>query len=160
MASALHGRARTTPRVRAALQEAQASSRAVARQQSLDPKTVLKWRKRTTTADAAMRPAKPRTTTLTEAEEAPVVAFRKRTLLPLDDMLGCLEDSAPKLTRSALHRCLVRNGISRTPEDASSSSKRKTFKNAGIGYVPIDSCELRSAEGKLRMFLAIDRETC
>src|SRR3712207_2439023 len=44
-----------------------------------------------------------------------VVEFRRRTLLPLDDVLGCLRDTIPKLTRSALHRCLVRHGISRLP---------------------------------------------
>ncbi len=66
-ASVLHGSARTTPRVRAELQEAQASSRTLARQYGIDPKTVLKWRKRTTTADAPMGPAKPRSTTLSEA---------------------------------------------------------------------------------------------
>jgi hypothetical protein len=32
-----------------------------------------------------------------------IVEFRRRTLLPLDDVLGCLRDSIPKLTRSALH---------------------------------------------------------
>jgi hypothetical protein len=35
----------------------------------------------------------------------------------LDDVLGCLRESIPKLTRSALHRCLVRHGISRLPRD-------------------------------------------
>ena len=35
-----------------------------------------------------------------------VVEFRRRTLLPLDDVLGCLREAIPKLTRSALHRCL------------------------------------------------------
>ena len=40
MASVLHGSARTTPRVRAELQEAQASSRTLARQYGIDPKTV------------------------------------------------------------------------------------------------------------------------
>ncbi len=104
-----------------------------------------------------MGPAKPRSTTLTEAEEAIVVEFRKRTLLPLDDVLGCLKDSIPNLTRSALHRCLVRNGISRLPKDPTDNSKRKTFKNTEIGYVHIDSSELRSTEGKIHMFLAIDR---
>ena len=153
----LHGSARTTPRVRAELQEAQASSRTLARQYGLDPQTVLKWRNRTTPADAAMGPAKPRSTTLTEAEEAIAVAFRERTLLPLDDMLGCPKDSISKLTRSALHRCLVRNGISRIFKDPTSISKRRTFENTEIGFVPTDSCELRSAEGKLHMFLATDR---
>ena len=102
MAAILHGSARTTPRVRAELQAAQASSRALAAQYGLNPKTVLKWRKRPTTADAAMGP-KPRSTTLTQAEEAIIVEFRRRTLLPLDDVMGCLRDSIPNLTRSSLH---------------------------------------------------------
>jgi transposase-like protein len=158
VAAGLHGSARTTPRVRAELQAAQASSRALAAQYGLNPKTVAKWRGRATTVDASMGP-KPRSTTLTEAEEAIVVEFRRRTLLPLDDVLGCLRESIPKLTRSALHRCLVRHGISRLPKDEDASSKRKRFSETQIGYVHVDSCELRSAEGKLHMFLAIDRVT-
>jgi IS30 family transposase len=35
--------------------------------------------------------------------------------------------------------------------------QRKRFKTYEIGYVHIDSCELRHADGKLVMFLAIDR---
>jgi len=61
MAAVLHGSARTTPRVRAELQAAQTSSRALAAQYSLNPKTVLKWRKRSVTVDAPMGP-KPRST--------------------------------------------------------------------------------------------------
>jgi len=54
MASVLHGSARTTPRIRAELQTAQTPSRAAARQYGINPKTVLKWRRRSTTADAPM----------------------------------------------------------------------------------------------------------
>ena len=86
MAAGLHGSARTTPRVRAELQAAQTSSRALAAQYGLTPKTVLKWCKRTSTADTAMGPASPRSTVLTEVEEAMIVEFRRRTLLPLDDV--------------------------------------------------------------------------
>ena len=156
MAAGLHGSARTTPRVRAELQAAQASSRALATQYGLNPKTVAKWRKRPSTADAPMGP-RARSTTLTEAEEAIVVEFRRRTLLPLDDVLGCLKDSIPTLTRSALHRCLVRHGISRLPKAEDASSKRKRFGETEIGYIHVDSCQLRSAEGIVHMFLAIDR---
>ena len=77
--------------------------------------TVRKWRKRTTTGDALMGPKKPKSTVLTSAEEAIVVAFRQKTLLPLDDVLGCLRDAIPHLSRSALHRCLQRRGVSRLP---------------------------------------------
>jgi len=55
-------------------------------------------------------------TTLNEAEEAVVVAFRRHTLLPLNDCLYALQPSIPHLTRSALHRCLQRHGISRLPD--------------------------------------------
>jgi len=59
-------------------------------------------------ADAPMGPRRPRSSVLTEAEEAIVVEFRRRTLLPLDDVLGCLRETIPTLSRSALHRCLER----------------------------------------------------
>jgi transposase InsO family protein len=157
VAAGLHGSARTTPRVRAELQTSQATTRRLAARYGLNPKTVAKWRGRTTTADARMGPARPRSTVLTETEEAIVVAFRRRTLLPLDDVLGCLRETIPKLSRSALHRCLQRHGISRLPQGEEKASKRKRFAEAKIGYVHIDVCELRLAQGKLFMFLAIDR---
>jgi transposase InsO family protein len=99
----------------------------------LNPKTVAKWRGRTTTADARMGPARPRSTVLTDTEEAIVVAFRRRTLLPLDDVLGCLRETIPKLSRSALHRCLQRHGISRLPHGEDKASKRKRFAEAIFG---------------------------
>jgi transposase-like protein len=104
-----------------------------------------------------MGPAKPKSTVLTEVEEAIVVEFRRRTLLPLDDVLGCLRETIPILSRSALHRCLQRHGISQLPKSEESETKRGRFAKTTIGYVHIDVCELRSAEGKVHMFLAIDR---
>src|SRR4051812_640116 len=157
MAGLLHGCARTTPCVRAELQASQASTRALAARYGLNPKTVAKWRRRTGTADAPMGFRDPRSSVLTEAEEAMVVEFRRRTLLPLDDVLGCLREAVPTLFRSALHRCLARHGISRLPRDGEKAPKRQRFAGTAIGYVHIDVCELRLAEGKLHMFLAIDR---
>jgi transposase-like protein len=72
-------------------------------------------------------------------------------------VLGCLRWTIPALSRSALHRCLVRHGISRLPQNEEKASKRQRFAEAAIGYVHIDVCELRLAEGKLFIFLAIDR---
>jgi transposase InsO family protein len=123
----------------------------------LNPKTVAKWRGRIGTADAPMGPRRPRSSVLTEAEEVIVVEFRRRTLLPLDDVLGCLREAIPTLSRSALHRCLQRHGISRLPQGEQRASKRERFAETRIGYVHIDACELRLAQGKLFMFLAIDR---
>src|SRR3712207_2147033 len=157
MAAGLHGSARTTPRVRAELQASQESTRALAARHGLNPKTVAKWRGRTGTADAPMGPRQARSSVLTEAEEAIVVESRRRTLLPLDDVLGCLRGAIPKLSRSALRRCPVRRGISRRPRDEENASKRGRFTATAIGYVHIDVCELRLSEGRLFMFLAIDR---
>lgn len=65
---------------------------------------------------------------------APCAAFRQKTLLPLDDVLGCQRDAIPNLSRSALHRCLQRHGISRLPVEAV-KDQRKRFKTYEIGYV-------------------------
>src|SRR3954452_4624311 len=157
MAAGMHGSARTTPRVRAELQASQATARGLAARYRLNPKAVAKWRSRSSTADARMGPARPRSTVLTEAEEAIVVAFRRRTLLPLDDVLGCWRATIPKLSRRALHRCLQRHGISRLPRGAERASKRERFAETTIGYVHLAVGELRLAHGKLFMFLAIDR---
>jgi len=71
--------------------------------------------------------------------------------------LGGLRDTLPRLTRSALHRRLVRHGISRLPRGEEKASKRERFAEATIGHVHIDVREPRLAEGKLSMSLASDR---
>ena len=115
MGQVRHGSATTTHAVRAAIQRSQASLAQLSRELGINPKTVAKWRKRATVEDRKTGPTEPRSTVLTEAEEAMVVAFRRHTLLPLDDCLYALQPSIPHLTRSALHRCLQRHGISRLP---------------------------------------------
>tara|TARA_R110002020_G_scaffold186522_4_gene384569 strand:+ start:288 stop:521 length:234 start_codon:yes stop_codon:yes gene_type:complete len=71
-----------------------------------NPKTVATWRERQTIDDLMNGPKEPRSSVLTKAEEAAIVAFRRHTLLPLDDRLYALKPSIPHLTRSALQRCL------------------------------------------------------
>jgi hypothetical protein len=88
----------------------------LARRYGINQKTVGKWKKRTSTADLPTGPKAPKSTTLSLQDEAIVVAFRKHTLLPLDDCLYALQATIPHLTRSSLHRCLQRHGISRLPE--------------------------------------------
>lgn len=53
----------------------------------------------------------------------------------------------------------MRHGISRLPRDEEKASKHGCFADTTIGYVHIDVCELRLAECKLLMFVAIDRVT-
>jgi hypothetical protein len=96
-------------------------------------------------------------TTLTQAEETAVVAFRRHTLLPLDDCLYALQPSIPHLTRSALHHCLQRHGISRLPDIEGDKSKRQRFKRYPIGFFHMDIAEVQTAEGKLYLFIGIER---
>jgi hypothetical protein len=42
-------------------------------------------------------PKEPRSTVLTEAEEAMIVAFRRHTLLPLDDWLYAVQPSTSRV---------------------------------------------------------------
>jgi ribosomal protein L16/L10AE len=141
---------------------------ALAEQHGINRKTVAKWRKRATVEDAPMGPKQPRSTVLSP-EEATFVAFRRHTLLPLDDCLGpvpvqhALQPSIPHLTHSSLHRCLQRHGISRLPEMQGEARPKKRFKKYPIGYVHVDIAEVRTKEGKGMtghpdyLFVAIDR---
>jgi len=157
MGQVRHGSATTTHAVRAAIQRSQASLAALSQELGINPKTVAKWRKRTTVEDLKTGPREPRSTVLSECEEAMIVAFRRHTLLPLDDCLYALQPTIPNLTRSALHRCLQRHGISRLPDVDGDKPKRQRFKRYPIGYFHIDIAELQTAEGKLYMFVGIDR---
>src|SRR5215217_3404889 len=91
MGQVLHGSARTTAAVRRAIQQSQASLRVLARRHGINPKTVAKWKKRSSAADLPTGPKAPRSTVLTLEEEAVIVAFRRHTLLPLDDCLYALQ---------------------------------------------------------------------
>lgn len=104
-----------------------------------------------------MGPAEPHSTVLSIEQEAVIVAFRRHSLLPLDDCLYALQPTIPGLTRSSLHRCLQRHGISRLPDMDGDAPAKKKFKAYPIGFFHIDIAEVRSGEGKLYMFAAIDR---
>ena len=60
----------------------------------------------------------PAITVLTRVEVAMIIDFDRRTLLPLDDVLGCLLDSIPKVT-----------GSSRTMTPGPSALNRQVFSN-------------------------------
>src|SRR5260370_1615039 len=83
--------------------------------------------------------------------------FSKHTLLVVDDCLYALQATIPQLTRSSLHRCLERHGISRLPEVEGDRPSKKRFDIYPIGFFHIDLAEVRTAEGKLYLFVAIDR---
>ena len=157
MGQILHGSARTTAAVRRAIQHSQESLMALAKRHGINPKTVAKWKRRTSVNDLPTGPKDAKSTTLSIGEEAIIVAFRRHTLLPLDDCLYALQATIPHLTRSSLHRCLQRHGISRLPEVAGDKEPKRKFKTYPIGYFHIDIAEVQTAEGRLHLYVAIDR---
>jgi IS30 family transposase len=157
MGQILHGSATTTEAVRRAIQNSQESLRVLAQRYSINQKTVAKWKKRTSVHDVPTGPAEPKSTVLSLEEEAIIVTFRRHTLLPLDDCLYSLQATIPHLSRSSLHRCLQRHGISRLPDVEGDKPAKKKFKRYPIGYFHIDIAEVRTEEGKLYLFVAIDR---
>src|ERR1700722_18962146 len=134
MGQILHGSATTTEAVRRAIQHSQESLRALAKRYGVNPKTVAKWKARSSVSDLPTGPKQPRSTVLSVEEEAVVVAFRRHTLLPLDDCLYALQPTIAHLTRSSLHRCLQRHG-----------------------FFHVDIAEVQTAQGKLYLFVAVDR---
>jgi transposase-like protein len=96
MGQVLHGSATTTEAIRRAIQRSQESLRALAKRYGINQKTVAKWRKRSSLADLPTGPTKPKSTVLSTEEEAIIVAFRRHTLLPLDDCLYSLQATIPQ----------------------------------------------------------------
>ena len=80
-----------------------------------------------------MGPTKPKSLVLPAAEKAGIVGFRRRTLLPWDDAMGCWHESIPRL----------RHGMSRLPASDIRASTRGKIAPTQTGYVHIDIAELR-----------------
>jgi transposase-like protein len=68
MGQVLHGSATTTEAVRRAIQHSQESLRTLARRHGINPKTVAKWKKRSSVTDLPTGPKDPKSTVLTIAE--------------------------------------------------------------------------------------------
>ena len=109
----LHATARTTTAVRRAIQHNQASLIALSKRHGVNPKTVAKWKKRTSVGDLPTG--------------LPTGPKDQHTLLPLFDNRHALQATHPHLTRLSLHRCLQRHGISRLPEVTGDKAPSQQF---------------------------------
>lgn len=158
MGQILHGRATTTIAIRKSIRESKESIQKLAKKYNINHNTVSKWKKREDVLDQKPGP-KPKSTVLTTEEEAIIVSFRKHTQLGLDDCLYSLLETIPNLTRSSLHRCFQRHGISKLPHLEKPKKKTNQFKKYEPGYVHIDISQVYTEEGKLYLFVGIDRTT-
>src|SRR5215471_10305496 len=107
----LHANATTTPRIRAYIQKSAISNSALARELGIHSRTVARWKGRQDVLDRSTRPHR-LTTTITGWEEALIVELRRSLALPLDDLVEAMRRCInPKLSRSAIHRCLTRHNL-------------------------------------------------
>ncbi|MBI3677135.1 MAG: transposase [Proteobacteria bacterium] len=155
----LHANATTTPKIRAYIQASSASVGELAEELGVNPKTIRRWRGRTTVEDRSHRP-KNLQVSLTEIEERLVCELRKSLALSLDDIVEVIHRCVnPKLSRSAIHRTLQRHALSK--KEAAPKPKAGTFETSQpLGFIHLDAKYLSALDGKRSYaFVAIDRAT-
>ena len=154
----LHANATTTPKTRAYIQASKASVAELVAELGVSETTVRRWRGRSTVTD---QPHTPKTSTskLTALEEALVCELRREVELGLDDITEVMKRCVnPQLSRSAIHRCLVRHGLNRRPEPQKPAVG--VFQAASIGFIHVDLKHLPAFDRrKSYAFVAIDRVT-
>jgi transposase InsO family protein len=156
----LHANATTTPKVRAYIQSSRSSVAELARELGVSETSVRRWRKRKDVADRShVRHNLGQSTSL--VEEALICGLRRDARLGLDDICEVMNRCVnPKLSRSAIYRCLQRQGLSgRTaPQDPPAPAGR--FAAEPFGFVHVDLKHLTRLDGVAAyIFVAVERAT-
>jgi transposase len=154
----LHANATTTPRTRAYIQHSRLAISDLAEELGVSETTIRRWRGRTTVLDRSHAP-KSRTTTLSLVEERLICELRSQVLLALDDITEVMRRCVRAgISRSAVHRCLVRHGLNKRPKP--DKPQVGVFETAGVGFIHIDLKHLPALDRtKSYAFVAIDRAT-
>ena len=167
MGQVLHGRATTTEAVRRALQLRRESVRAAARRYGVSPTTVQKWRKRRTVADERMADgtqAGPLDGALDRGGSRGRRAFRRHTRrcrsttasTPSSPPSRTSRDHRSTAAASGATASLACPTLTATSPDGD-KPERSRFKAYPIGYFHIDIAEVHTEEGRLHLFVAVDR---
>jgi len=156
----LHKNATTTPKIRALIQASTEPHTVLAKRHGVGVETVARWKSRDSVEDRPHTPHRLKTT-LTPAQEAVVLAIRETLWLSLDDLLAVTREFIhADLTRSALHRCLKRHGVSTRPATETAKRTTKPFKAYEPGYLHVDVKylpQIGDETTRRYLFVAIDR---
>ena len=156
----LHKLARTTPAVRREIQVSQASVADLADRYGVSHATIRKWKSRKTSNDYSHKRHN-LLSSLSQAEEALVIALKRDVGLSLNDitevMNRCVNEN---LSRSAIYRCLKRNGVS-GKQKSSQKKQAGAFETVTEpGFIHMDVKYLTVLDGKRSyVYVAIDRAT-
>jgi transposase-like protein len=152
-----HSNAKTNINIRQHIQTSKSSNEENALRFGVSTQTVSKWKNRDFTDDVSSRPHTVKYG-ISELENALIVSIRSSAWIPLDEIFDTLSDLNPKISRSAIYRCLVREDLNRVPIEVKEKSKK--FKEYDPGYLHIDVTYLPKFDGKKTyLFVAIDRAT-
>jgi transposase len=156
----LHAKARTTPAIRLEIQQSTLTIAQLAKRFAVSENTIRKWKSRTNTEDKSHTKHQLGQSTSPE-EETLILGLRNDLALGLDDILEVMNRCVnPKLSRSAIYRCLKRYGVSAYPKVPTEKEKHRPFEETSFGFVHIDLKELTPLQGeKQYVFVAIERQT-
>lgn len=154
----LHANAATTPKVRAYIQASDLPPSELALGLGLSETTVRRWKGRSSVADRSSAPHTLASSFSLEEEEI-AVQLRTELDLSLDDSLEVMRRCLrPDISRSALHRCFKRRGVSQRPREPKPAAE--PFAATAFGYVHIDLKHLTRLQGQAAyVFVAIERTT-
>jgi transposase InsO family protein len=155
----LHANATTTPKMRAYIQASSASVAELTRELGVGETTIRRWKRRTDGHDRSSRPQRLQTR-FDAVEEEIAVELRTRLGLSIDDILEVMRRGVrADISRSALHRCLKRHGVSARPA-APTHREAAPFETTAFGYVHLDLKHLTRIDRRpAYVFVAIERTT-
>jgi IS30 family transposase len=154
----LHANATTTPKARAYIQSSALPVTDLVQELGVSETTVRRWKARQDVSDRSSRPHALATGFSFEEEEI-AVGLRTDLALSLDDLLEVMRRCLrPDISRSALHRCLKRRGVS--GKSPVSRPPAQAFASTPFGYVHVDLKHLPRLERRpAYVFVAIERTT-
>jgi len=153
-----HSNAKTNVNIRQQIQaKLSSTNQELATQFATSTQTISKWRNRDFVADASCVP-KNIVYALNDIETAMAVSLRSTTWFAIDEIFETLLGQNSTITRSAVYRCFVRNGINKVPIEE--KEKAKKFKAYEPGYLHFDVTYMpKFNKIGSYLYVAIDRAT-
>lgn len=155
-----HPKAKTNAHLRKLIKESGENSRVLANRFGLNPKTVLKWRRRDVLHDKPYG-AKTHHSVLSLWEQKIIVKVRKHLKHNLDDLVLILKPYIPSLNRDNCYRVLVKHNLNRLPSQFQDKGRGKFghylpgFIHIDLSYLPI----LKGTHQRQYLQVVIDRVT-
>jgi len=157
MKQVYHSNATTNVRLRSEINKSTSTNSNLCIKYGVSPKTISKWRNRSSFEDKSSRPLTIRYS-LSALDQLIAVELRSLTWWSLDEITEIINPSQPEKIRSAVYRTFVREKVNKVP--IIEKEKASKFKEYDPGFIHIDVTYLPKINGvKYYLFVAIDRAT-